>query len=198
MNVKDKVLEYWFGTGEGADWLAHRMKLWFGGTDETNERLRVLFETDLRAAAGGAHDDLAATATGRLALIVLLDQFTRNVFRKTGRMFDNDVKALELAIAGIELGHDQAVPPLWRFFFYMPFEHSEEAAMQARSVCLFEELAPLVDAVVPGNGSALLGYARKHRDVIARFGRFAHRNALLGRTSTAEEQRYLADGGGFI
>jgi len=198
MSLQKKVLDFWFGSGSDAAWMKERVGFWFGGTDEINDRIRDLFADDLAAASRGEHDHLAATAQGRLALIVLLDQFTRNIYRKTGRMFDNDSKSLALALEGIELGHDQAVPPVWRMFFFMPLEHSEDLAIQERSVALFTALGPEVEALAPGMSEQLVSYAVKHRDAIAEYGRFPHRNALLGRESTAAEQAYLDGGGGFI
>ena len=136
------------------------------------------------AAARGDLDAWNATPEGALALAILLDQFPRNAFRGTARMFASDEKALERAAAAIEAGHDQAISEDLRGFLYLPFEHSEDLADQERSVALFTPL-----------GGEVLDYAEIHLDIIRRFGRFPHRNAVLGRKTTPEEQRFLDDGG---
>jgi uncharacterized protein (DUF924 family) len=130
---------------------------------------------------------------GALARLVLLDQFTRNVFRGSARAFAGDELARDAALALIERGGERALSPVQRVFVYLPLEHAEDMALQQRSVALFEALA----AEDPGLESTA-DYARRHREVIARFGRFPHRNAALGRESTAEERAYLAQpGSGF-
>jgi uncharacterized protein (DUF924 family) len=143
------------------------------------------------AAAAGRLDDWAATPSGRLALILLLDQLPRNLYRGTARAFATDAAARALTVEGIEIGHDRALHPLERVFFYLPLEHAESPADQERCVQLFEALqreAP------PGFEEPFAGFtrfARWHRDIVARFGRFPHRNRLLGRADTTEETRYL-------
>ena len=128
----------------------------------------------------------------------MLDQFTRNAFRGQPDSFAGDAQALALALAGIERGHDQALPPMARIFCYLPLEHAEDLALQQRSVALFAALRDAPGAEPRAFFDGTLDYARKHQDVIARFGRFPHRNAILGRTSTPQEQAYLAQpGAGF-
>ena len=128
----------------------------------------------------------------------MLDQFTRNVFRDTPDSFVSDPKALALALDGIERGHDQAVPPMARIFCYLPLEHAEDAALQARAVALMQALRDDPRAEPKAFFDNTLDFARRHQAVIERFGRFPHRNAILGRASTAEEQAYLAQpGAGF-
>lgn len=136
------------------------------------------------AAARGDLDAWSATPEGALALMILLDQFPRNAFRGTPRMFVSDAKALALAKAAIAAGHDMAVADDLRVFFYLPFEHAEDPDEQERAVTL---ITPL--------GGESLAYAEIHRDIIRRFGRFPHRNALLNRATTPEEQRFLDEGG---
>ena len=125
------------------------------------------------------------SARGCLALIVLLDQFSRNMFRGTARAFAADAKALSVACAALDRGFDQEAPAVLRSFFYLPFEHSEVLADQERSVALFEAL---------GDADGL-DYAIRHHDIIARFGRFPHRNELLGRENTPEESTFLTQPG---
>ncbi|SEA56840.1 DUF924 family protein [Variovorax sp. YR216] len=158
---------------------------WFDKNDAFDAEFKSRFEDAHHAAATGALDAWAADAEGALALIVLLDQFPRNAWRGSGHMFATDGKALAIARAAIDAGHDRRVDPPLRPFFYLPFMHSESLAEQERSVALNAEL----DANTQR-------FAVLHRDLIARFGRFPHRNRMLGRSTTPEEQAYL-DGGGF-
>ena len=135
---------------------------------------------------------------GWLALLIVLDQFSRNAFRGQPEGFAGDAQALAIAQAGIARGDDQRVPPMARIFCYLPLEHAEDAAMQARSVALFTALRDAPGAEPKAFFDGTLDYAHKHQDVITRFGRFPHRNAILARASTAEEQAYLAQpGAGF-
>lgn len=140
------------------------------------------FHDTYEAAADGALADWIATPDGALALVLLLDQFPRNLFRGTPRAFATDAQAREVAEAAVEAGHDAAIEPDLRHFLYLPFEHAEDLAYQERAVALIDAL---------GDAESLK-YAHQHRDVIARFGRFPHRNAMLGRRSTPEELAYLA------
>lgn len=165
-------------------WRDAGMEKWFARDDAFDAALGHRFRDAHEAAAAGALDGWNAHAEGALALQILLDQFPRNVFRGTARMFATDARALALADAAIAQGHDRAVEQALRLFFYLPFEHSEALADQQRAVALITPLGP-----------DLLHYAQVHLDVIARFGRFPHRNALLGRTSTPEELAFLAAGG---
>lgn len=157
---------------------------WFRKDDAFDAQFRERFLAAHEAAAAGTLDAWADTADGTLALLVLLDQFPRNAFRGSPRMFATDAKALAIADAAVTRGVDQAVDAALRAFVYMPFMHSERLADQERCVALATPL-----------GGGTLRYAEVHRDAIARFGRFPHRNALLGRTTTPEEQRYLDEGG---
>ncbi|MFZ2237491.1 MAG: DUF924 family protein, partial [Dokdonella sp.] len=148
----------------------------------------------LRGDFDGAIEDHRAW----LALLILLDQFPRNLFRDSPRAFSGDAKALSLALSGIERGDDQRVHPLARLFCYLPLEHSEDLPMQERSVALFRKLNEDATAEATAQFDGWLDYAIRHRDVIAKFGRFPHRNAVLGRESTAAERDYLAEpGSGF-
>lgn len=158
---------------------------WFAKHDAFDHEFRTKCLALHERAASGDLEDWAATPEGALALVILLDQFPRNAFRDTPRMFATDAEAMRVAAAAIDAGHDQAVSEDLRTFFYLPFEHSEDLADQERAVALFTPL-----------GGEVLAYAEIHRDIIRRFGRFPHRNRILGRETTPEEQRFL-DGGGF-
>ncbi len=182
------VLDYWFGPKDGAEWGQLR-KIWFGGGPEVDTEIRERFAAlHVRACAG----ELASweqTPDGALALVIVLDQFSRNLHRGTAAAFAADATARGVASRAIERDFDEQVVPVQRWFFYLPFEHSESLADQRRAVTLFEAL--------PADSTRDVGvdYARKHLEVIEKFGRFPHRNEMVGRESTPEEARWLADGG---
>ena len=156
--------------------------------------MRQRFETTLELADTGACDHWQSDSRSLLALILLLDQFPRNIHRGTPRAFSYDEKALNASLRGIEEGADRALGAVERVFFYMPLQHVESLDLQARSV----ELTALLVDEGPDHAREFLeqshGYAVSHRDIIARFGRFPHRNAVLGRASTEEERAFLESG----
>ncbi len=170
-----------------AFWREAGMGKWFRGGAAFDEECRARWQDAHFAAARRECDDWMADADGALALVLLLDQIPRNIFRGSGHAFATDLLALHLATRAVDAGFDTQVDPALRFFFYLPFEHSETMPDQQRAVDLFTALGD----------AGLLGYAVAHRDVIARFGRFPHRNAALGRVNTPDEQAWLAAGGGF-
>ncbi len=174
------VLDFWFGGPQ---------ERWFTQSDATDEAIRTSFGGTIEAALRGEFKEWTATPRGALALIIVLDQFTRNIFRDTPAMFAGDARARELARALVASGDDQELAPGERWFVYMPFEHSESMADQHESMRLFSALADQTGLTEP------VQWARKHFDVIARFGRYPHRNALLGRESTTEEMEFLAQPG---
>lgn len=167
-----------------AFWHAAGQDLWFAKDPAFDARLRERFMAAHAAAAAGALDALAVRASGALALTLLLDQFPRNAFRGTPRMYATDAQARAVAQTAIAAGHDRAVDPVLQVFFYLPFAHSEDHADQDRAVALAARL-----------GAPHAAHAEHHRDIVRRFGRFPHRNAILGRATRAEEQRYLDAGG---
>lgn len=169
-----QVVQFWRDAGPNA---------WFQKNDAFDREFRARFLALHEAAAKGDCAPWLDTANGALALVILLDQFPRNSFRDTTRMYATDTLARNYADKAIELGHDQAVPQELRLFFYLPFAHSENLADQDRSLALHERIHYTEHAV-------------QHRDIVRRFGRFPHRNAILGRATTPEEQAYL-DSGGF-
>ena len=169
------VVDFWRAAGPG---------LWFAKDTEFDRRFRERFLWLYLAATRGELADWSKTPEGAMALVILLDQFPRNAFRNTPRMYATDAMARKIADAALKAGHDQAVEPGLRLFFYLPFGHSESLADQERSVALSEAL-----------GEPNLSHAKRHRDIIRRFGRFPHRNPILGRAMTPEEQRYLDEGG---
>ena len=178
MATPDELLDFWRNAG---------MAKWFNGGEAFDAQCRMRWHEAHHAAARREFDHWMDHADGALALLVLLDQIPRNIFRGSGHAFATDGLALQLANRALDAGFDAASDPALRMFFYLPFEHSEAMADQDRSVALFEALGP---------GQAL-DYAHAHRNVIARFGRFPHRNAALGRSNTPDEQAWLDAGGGF-
>jgi uncharacterized protein (DUF924 family) len=197
MENYETVLRFWFGD-DGADdaQIAQRQaKLWWSKTPEIDEGMRRNFEPLVQQAAGGALDAWQATPTGRLALILLTDQFPRNIYRDTPQAFAFDAQARALCREGLASGADRALRAIERVFFYLPLEHSEAPADQERAVEMFAELSATVPAAHKPAFDGFLDYAQRHRDVIARFGRFPHRNAILGRPSTSEESAFLLQKG---
>lgn len=193
------VLAFWIG--DACDSLAaleQRQQLWFGADPSTDAGIRERFAALVEDAGGGALDHWSQQAADWLALLVLLDQFPRNLHRSSARAYAFDAHARWHAEQGIALGLDLLLPAQVRLFCYLPLEHAEDMAAQRRCVALFEALAQ--DAP-PGHQAVFavwLEYARAHAEVIARFGRFPHRNAALGRESTPAEREYLSTpGAGF-
>lgn len=176
MNLVEQVLAFWYAGN-----VNERRKAWFQKDPDFDEEIRRRFGADVEKAASGQYDDLAETPEGALALLILLDQFPRNLYRNDAKTFASDGKALEVAKAAIARGHDAKLTPYQRIFFYLPFEHSETLEDQEQAVALCRDLGD----------ADYLKYAIAHRDVIARFGRFPHRNAVLGRRSTEQEVEFL-------
>jgi len=182
--LRDDILAFWFGPAPDT-----RRDLWFAKDVTFDAQLRERYGAAIARALEGAWREWDATAQGALARILLLDQFTRNAFRDTPRAFAGDALALEAATRMVDAGEDRDLQPLRRVFAYLPFEHAEDAAAQARAVELFEALAR------DSGDASWLDWARKHAAVIERFGRFPHRNAILGRASTAGEIAFLREPG---
>lgn len=189
MNDWQAPLDFWFLPTEATGYGAPR-PVWFRKSDEFDRSIAERFGAWIERALDGELSDWDAVPEGALARILLLDQFPRNVYRDTPRAFAGDALALRAAEAMLVRGDDRRLMPVQRVFAYLPFEHAEDLPAQARAVALFEALA----AAWP-EGAGYLDYARRHRDVIQRFGRFPHRNVLLGRVSTPEELAFLAQPG---
>jgi uncharacterized protein (DUF924 family) len=192
----EDVLRFWFCSRPSGDHAAmvRQMEWWFrGGADsEIVQRFPPLLER----AARGELDNWSRSPRSRLALIIVLDQFSRTIRRGTAQAFAQDPKALDLALEGIDLGHYAALTTTWeKTFFFLPLGHSEDLANQERAVKLAEELVKEeASQELRGMLEFSANQARGHRDVIARFGRHPHRNEVLGRQSTPEELEYLASG----
>ena len=196
--TRDELLELWFGDGDDVEVAKRNAPLWWGKSPDTDARLADRFGTAASAAAAGLLDHWTGSPRGRLALILLLDQLPRVIHRGTPAAFAQDHRARRAAAKGIESGADRLLRPIERVFFYLPFEHSEDPDDQRRSVELFEGLVDEVPVDWEPTFDEYLDYAVRHREVVDRFGRFPHRNAILGRESTPEELEYLAQpGSGF-
>jgi uncharacterized protein (DUF924 family) len=181
------VLDFWFGApGSATD--GQQRAEWFRKEAAFDALIRDRFGPLVDAALAGRR--FGDSPRERLAAIVVLDQFTRNIHRDTPLAFAGDAQALGLARTMTERGDDLALPPVQRGFVYLPFEHAEDLDAQDRAVRCFEALAADTPELLD-----LLAYAHKHRDVIRRFGRFPHRNAILGRADTPEERAFLAQPG---
>jgi uncharacterized protein (DUF924 family) len=179
------ILDFWFAGDPSA-----RRVVWFQKVDAFDAGC-ALFADAHGAAERGELDHWADTAEGALALLILLDQLSRNLHRGSPETLAADPQARAIASAAIARGFDEALTPVQRMFVYLPFEHSEDLADQDRSVALFESIRAAL-------GDQTVDFATRHRDVIARFGRFPHRNAVLGGANTAAEEAYLAEpGAGF-
>lgn len=190
-----EIHDYWFGELDETGMPdPSRHALWFQSTPADDERCRSRFADRVDAALAGGLAEWEGSDRGLVALVLLLDQFTRTIYRGTPRAFAGDPRALQLARHCVARGHHQRLPAIHQVFLYLPLEHSEDLAVQEQCVSLFEELAAVT-------GSSRLAdftrFAVAHRDVIARFGRFPHRNAILGRHSSAEELEYIETHGGF-
>jgi uncharacterized protein (DUF924 family) len=187
-----EVLTYWFGdlkTPE--DYPNDKRKIWFNGGMEVDQEIRHRFGDLVMKAADHKLDDWKTTPRGRLALIILVDQFPRNIFRGTPEAFAFDSTAQELTLEGLNLGHDQALFPIERVFFYLPLEHAEIVKIQELSVAKFNQLASEAPITLKANFESSADYAVRHYVIIEKFGRFPHRNAILERDSTLEEIEFL-------
>jgi uncharacterized protein (DUF924 family) len=196
MAAIEDVLDFWFGgLREGEPVPPERFALWFGGAGTTDRQIRERFAADVERAGAGGYDGWRAFPRGTLALLILLDQFPRNIHRGYPRAYAFDGKARELCLAGLDEGEDRALNTVQRAFFYLPLEHAEDIALQQRSVAAFAELLRQAPAPLRETCRNFLDYAERHRAIIERFGRFPHRNSALSRPSTAEEETFLREPG---
>ena len=187
---QNRVLDFWFGS-DPLKPLANK-DLWFTKNPAFDEQIRSLFEAQVQQAKSGAFDDWAQTPRGSLALLILLDQFPRNIYRDQSAAFESDPKARKIAETAIARGFDEELSPIERCFMYLPLEHAEDLAAQETSVELFKSLAKKAEPDLRAMTQVTLDYAVRHRDVIKKFGRFPHRNSILNRVSTKAEVDFLA------
>jgi len=192
----ESVLAFWFGKPGSAGEVAGRQrKLWFGKSPANDRAVIERFAATLTAATAGQLDHWARTPHGRLALVIVLDQFPHHIHRDLPQAFATDPQSLALSLAALKTGEDRQLAPIERVFLYLPLEHAESLDMQERSVSLYEQLAHEAAADERVLFEGFLDYARKHRDVVACFGRFPHRNEILGRPSTPDELEFLKQPG---
>lgn len=190
----EDLLDFWFGPARNRPGeIGGRMGFWFQPTAADDEAVRERFESTMRRAAAGLLTGWLDSVEGRLALILALDQAPRVIFRRRPEAFAHDGQALSLTLAGIAAGAERSLGLAERAFFYMPMQHSEDPVVQRQSVDHYEQLV----ADFPehaGIAEGFLKHAREHAAIIERFGRYPHRNEVLGRESTAEELAFLEDG----
>ena len=187
------ILSFWFKEQElSAPQIDRRMDTWFGEDPVFDQEIRQQFGNDVEQACQGQLDHWAAEPRGRLALIILIDQFRRNIHRNTEKAFSMDKLALKLCVEGAMEKKDKGLTPIQKVFFYMPLQHAESAKVQAKSAELFARLAESVSPTYQETFLTIAQFAELHKDIIDQFGRFPHRNKLLGRENTPEEDEYLA------
>lgn len=192
----ESVLAFWFGAPGSARETSQRQRaLWFGKSAEADRAVSVQFAESLTKARAGRLNHWAATPRGRLALVIVLDQFPHHVFRDQAGAFSSDAQALDLALAALATGEDRALSLIERVFLYLPLEHAESLAMQDCAVALYAALVRECADDERALFEDFHEYAVRHRDVVARFGRFPHRNAILGRPSSAAEIEFLTQPG---
>ncbi len=189
------VLDFWLGDGMALGWPTQDMnERWFRGGAALDEDIKARFGADVLQAVQGGLRQWEAQPASRLALVILLDQFTRNMFRGTAQAFEGDPRAQRLVLQTLGSGEDRQLPWVGQVFLYMPLMHAEDAALQAQCVACFSRLVDDAPAALQPRFQGNLDFARQHQEIIARFGRFPYRNAALGRDSTPEELSFLVEG----
>lgn len=192
----DTILSFWFRKPElSAPQIDHRMDIWFGADPVLDLEIEKEFADDVDAACEGKLDHWAAEPEGRLALIIMIDQFRRNIHRNTAEAFSKDRLALKLCVEGAIEKKDKGLTPIQKVFFYMPLQHAESRKVQAKSVKLYNRLAESVSPTYRETFLTVAQFAELHKDIIDQFGRFPHRNTILNRENTAKENEYLATDG---
>lgn len=193
--AQEEILAFWFGdTDPGFDELEQRISLWFEARPQIDAEITSRFGNIAKEARSGCLVAWNTTARGRLALVILLDQFSRTLHRGSEEAFASDAEALRLCMEGIELGLDNELSIVERAFFYMPMQHAESLPVQEKSVQEFEKLAAKCSDAIRPQMQRFLASARSHRDIIEKFGRFPHRNRVLGRECSEVENDFLTIG----
>lgn len=190
----DDVLDFWFRDEASGRMDLPQSKRWFQGGSKLDRELTERFGPALKLARAGKLDHWRDSASGTLALIILLDQFNRNINRGTAEAFAGDTQALSLCHHAIDMGYPSRWPITHQVFCYMPLEHDESVESQERSVALFSELLEQAPPALQDYAKGTLDYARQHKEIIDRFGRYPYRNEVLDRDSTPEEIEWLANG----
>lgn len=190
------ILDFWFGPpGSTTEIVGRQRNLWFGKSMANDRTVTERFSATLLAATASQLDHWAETPQGRLALLIVFDQFPHHIYRNQPQAFATDPQGLTLALAALAKHEAAQLAPIERVFLYLPLEHAESNAMQELSVSLYQQLASDAAEDERAVFEGFLDYARKHRDVVARFGRFPHRNAILGRPSSDDELAFLKQPG---
>lgn len=193
--IINEVLTFWFGEINQGLASPGKAKMWYQSDDALDEQIRQRFGDYYVQAANGKLELLKFSARGSLTLIILLDQMSRNMFRGSAKAFATDHLALDVCLQGLERKFDQKLSLIERLFYYHPLEHAESLSHQELCVSLMENLVRETEGKQQDAAKISLQFAREHRDIIAEFGRFPHRNELLGRAPTTAETLYLASGG---
>lgn len=192
----EEILSFWFGLSRtDPSAVSERIEMWFQAGEELDATIRRRFGKIYDRVVSGAFDCWESTSRSRLALILLLDQFSRNLFRGTPQAFAQDPRAQRLTLDGIREELDRQLSPIERGFFYMPLQHAEQLKLQEKSVEMYRRLLDEAEPEWRDAIQGMLSHAEQHHAIIERFGRFPHRNAILGRTSTAAETAFLEEGG---
>lgn len=195
-DLPHEILAFWFGADASAEAVSAEIEdMWFKNGPAYDAVVRERFGGYIEAAVAGAFDAWCKTPQGRLALVIVLDQMPRHVYRGTVRAFSADAKAREVCLAGLEAGDDRQMTPIQRVVFYLPMEHAEDLALQERLVQLYDTLATEVSEGARDQYEMYAKYGWAHRDIVARFGHFPHRSALIGRPLTQAEEAFLLEPG---
>jgi uncharacterized protein (DUF924 family) len=190
-----QVLAFWFGADRNdRPTIDARMDRWFGSDPAFDAEIARRFGDLVERASKGRLAGWAATARGRLALILLLDQFRRNIYRGKPEAFRRDAQALKLCVEGAMTGDYKTLDPFEQAFFFMPLQHAESLKVQERSVKIYSGLVAGVSDTLKATFATFAQFAELHRDIVATYGRFPHRNRILGRADTASEREFLAAG----
>jgi uncharacterized protein (DUF924 family) len=196
METHETLLQFWFGSNTDDKIVAkEQSKLWWSKNSQTDRQIQQRFEPYVAKASNRALDSWLATPAGCLALIILTDQFPRNIYRNTPQAFSFDALARSWCKEGIGKGFHNSLRPIERVFFYLPLEHSESLEDQDQSLALYEQLVADMDTEKRSIFDGFLKFAVRHRDIVKRFGRFPHRNRILGRESSSEELAFLQEKG---
>jgi uncharacterized protein (DUF924 family) len=191
----NRVLAFWFGAGPNDQpTIDARMNRWFNGDDASDEEVRTQFGELVERASKGKLAAWAGSARGRLALILLLDQFRRQIYRGKPEAFKRDAQALKLCVEGAMTGDYRTLDPFEQAFFFMPLQHAESLKIQQRSVKIYTGLVAGVSDTLKATFATFAQFAELHRDIVATYGRFPHRNRILGRADSPSEREFLAAG----
>jgi uncharacterized protein (DUF924 family) len=192
----DEVIEFWFADAlESPEAAAARSPFWFSSDDSVDSQIWELYADTVTDAAAGYYEDWLETARGRLALIIVLDQFPRNIFRGTAEVYRYDPLVITLAQAGVALGQLAGMSVPEQAFFLMPYQHSEDLEVQSQGVALMQAMVASAPPEWVEQARGFADFAVRHHDIVESYGRFPHRNKVLGRNSTEAEDHFLSEGG---